>query len=276
MTRKFLPSVLLAIGMAWLSAATAAMPAAEVTLLTGKGTAAASSGSVRALAKGEAVYPGEIVSIGASSYVNLRFGDGSYVLLRPHSRFQIEQYIYEGAPVPPADKKKPAESIAAVTPAAAAPVGSRAFFRLLRGGFRAVSGLIGKGDASDYRVSTPVATIGIRGTDYETFLCDSTCQTDPVIREALTHITAGLALPTVMRANLRQRLNSGRLIKTQSGGNPVQVTYTHDGEIVVTDPRGKQIVIPRGTGAVTNHDGSAPFKEKPKVMGDTPDPAACD
>ena len=54
-----------------------------------------------------------------------------------------------------------------------APAGaSHAFFSLLKGGFRTVSGLIGKINHEDYSVATPVATIGIRGTDYLTVLCD--------------------------------------------------------------------------------------------------------
>ena len=50
-----------------------------------------------------------------------------------------------------------------------------AFFRLLKGGFRAVSGLIGHTRREDYAVQTPVATIGIRGTDYEVRMCSGDC-----------------------------------------------------------------------------------------------------
>src|SRR3546814_15472343 len=69
----------------------------------------------------------------------------------------------------------PASSSKAAIPktsraAATAPVPSSpsksGFFRLLKGGFRAVSGLIGRVDHEEYRVSTPVATIGLRGTEY--------------------------------------------------------------------------------------------------------------
>ncbi|MDE2197198.1 MAG: hypothetical protein KGJ56_08420, partial [Gammaproteobacteria bacterium] len=50
-----------------------------------------------------------------------------------------------------------------------------AFFRLIKGGFRALSGLIGHVDHADYAVETPVATIGIRGTGYEVRYCASNC-----------------------------------------------------------------------------------------------------
>ena len=42
----------------------------------------------------------------------------------------------------------------------------RSFFSLLKGGFRTVTGLIGKLRREQYRIDTAVATIGIRGTDY--------------------------------------------------------------------------------------------------------------
>src|SRR3546814_7082028 len=88
----------------------------------------------------------------------------------------------------------PASSAKAAIPktsraAATAPVPSSpsksGFFRLLKGGFRAVSGLIGRVDHEEYRVSTPVATIGIRGTDYYVYQCDAACDDDPVIAELI-------------------------------------------------------------------------------------------
>jgi hypothetical protein len=44
---------------------------------------------------------------------------------------------------------------------------SSMFISLLKGGFRSVTGLIGRLNRDGYRVTTPSATIGIRGTDHE-------------------------------------------------------------------------------------------------------------
>ena len=44
----------------------------------------------------------------------------------------------------------------------------RGFFSLLKGGFRSITGLIGRGNKDHYGIRTPSATIGIRGTDHET------------------------------------------------------------------------------------------------------------
>jgi hypothetical protein len=42
----------------------------------------------------------------------------------------------------------------------------RGFLSLLKGGFRTVTGLIGKRNKANYQVNTPTATIGIRGTEF--------------------------------------------------------------------------------------------------------------
>lgn len=140
------------------------MAVGTATLVTGHVTAAAPSGEIRDLIKGAPVYQGETIITASSSYVNIEFTDTGRVLLRPESRFAIERYQYAGA------------QPAAAPSAAAQPARQEsAFFRLLKGGFRAVSGLIGHTRRDDYAVQTPVATIGIRGTDYEVRYCAGDC-----------------------------------------------------------------------------------------------------
>jgi hypothetical protein len=156
-------------------------PAATITLLTGQATAMGSTG-VRSLNKGDAVYSGEIVNTGPATLLNLKFADGGLVLLRADTRFEIADFHDEDASgAPPAGDAPSADP----QPAATQPTQSHAFLRLLRGGLRAVSGLIGHQHRDDYRMDTPVATIGIRGTDYEAVVCDSACAQDPVVAAAL-------------------------------------------------------------------------------------------
>jgi hypothetical protein len=45
-----------------------------------------------------------------------------------------------------------------------------AIFGLLQGGFRSVTGWIGKLGKNNYQVKTQIATVGIRGTDHETYV----------------------------------------------------------------------------------------------------------
>jgi hypothetical protein len=151
--------------------AVATSAAGTATLVTGHVSAAAPSGEIRDLVKGAQVFEGEVIITSGSSYVNIEFTDGGRVLLRPESRFQIDRYQFSAA-APQAGATRPA---AGQPGAAPAPRQESAFFRLLKGGFRAVSGLIGHTRREDYAVQTPVATIGIRGTDYEVRYCAGDC-----------------------------------------------------------------------------------------------------
>ena len=139
--------------------------AGSATLVTGHVSAATPSGEIRDLEKGSPVYSGETITTASASYVNIEFTDGGRVLLRPETRFAVERYQFAGGTQAPATQQASAQPVQQES----------AFFRLLKGGFRAVSGLIGHTRREDYAVQTPVATIGIRGTDYEVRLCAGDC-----------------------------------------------------------------------------------------------------
>lgn len=145
----------------------AAERAGDITLLTGRATAAGVSGEIRPLAKDGVVYAGEMVNTGPNSYLNIKFTDGGRVLLRPNSRFQIEEYSFK--------ERATADSGGSSSPNVEAAPESNSLFRLLKGGFRAVTGMIGKDNRENYKVRTPVATIGIRGTDFEARICQGDC-----------------------------------------------------------------------------------------------------
>jgi hypothetical protein len=204
-----------------------AYPAGTVTLLNGEAQAVDPAGSARGLAKGASVYEGDSVETAAASYALVSFTDQGSVLLRPNSRFQVERYHYNGAAAPAAPAAAAAAPAAAPQPAGAAPESS--FFRLLKGGLRAVSGLIAHANYSNYRMSAPTATMGIRGTDFEAVLCEGPCLSDPTVLQA---VPPG--------ANL----------------NGAVVTGVNDGQIVVTSTTGKSLVLNPGQYAITLADGN--------------------
>lgn len=155
--------------------------AGTIGLLNGQAQVAGAGTPAHALAKGDSIYNGDTVQTGASSYAMIRFSDQSTALLRPNTSFLVEKYHYAAAAPAPAAS---APSAQAPLQVAAAPVDS-SFFRLVKGGFRAVSGLIAHADYSHYGVATPVATMGVRGTDYELVMCESACQADSTVLESL-------------------------------------------------------------------------------------------
>ncbi len=134
----------------------AAPAAGEVVKITGRAMAATQEGNIRRLREGGDVDSGDTLVTNRSSYMRVKMVDGATVILRPNTRFFIEDY-------------KVSET----------PSENRSFLSLLKGGFRSVTGAIGKRNRAGYRVRTAVATIGIRGTDIEVVTCQGDCGSDP-------------------------------------------------------------------------------------------------
>ncbi|MGH8454022.1 MAG: FecR family protein [Nevskiales bacterium] len=112
-------------------------------------------GRVQPLLKGAKVEAGDLLITGEEGRVQLLMDDGDRMALRPNTRLRIDEFT---------------------APASAAQPGTgRAFYSLLRGGFRALTRSLGARDMNSYRVSTPVATLGIRGTHYTLRLCNNDC-----------------------------------------------------------------------------------------------------
>lgn len=94
--------------------------------------------------KNEAISSDTVINTGDKSSAILKFEDGQVVTLQANSSFQVREYLYMA--------KQPAQS--------------SIFFSMLRGGMRFVTGLIGQQNKDAFRLATPNATIGIRGTDF--------------------------------------------------------------------------------------------------------------
>ncbi|MDO9454185.1 MAG: hypothetical protein Q7J29_15205 [Stagnimonas sp.] len=259
-----LPRLLAALLVLAPLAATAADVAGTVVMLTGRATALGADGTVRTLARNDSVFSGDLVNSGSGSYVNLKFADGAFFLLRPETRFQIEQYGYVAAATP-ATPVKPPPAPAAATPTSAPLVtapqqqagsgSSRAFFRLVKGGFRSVSGLIGKLNQDDYRVSTPVATIGIRGTSYSARLCEGACEDREQIVTKLRGVGKSVTpdeivlVTTVDDGSIELQSSQGSTVQNacraggdeaagKSGSSPCTAVFTSsDGSITVVPTR---------------------------------------
>ena len=126
-----------------LSAQAIADVAGRVNFVSGKVEAIAADGSRRTLTKGELVNSGERLETNKGR-VQIRFTDGSFISLQPNTVFGLDNYAF--------NKAKPEDG--------------SLLFNFIRGSMRTVSGAIGKTNRANYKVQTPVATIGIRGTGY--------------------------------------------------------------------------------------------------------------
>jgi hypothetical protein len=121
------------------------MVAARVDFVVGSVEVVSADGNRRPLVKGADINSGDAINTALNARAQLKFIDGGYISLQPNTEFRVDEYNYE-------NKSDGSE---------------RSFFSLLKGGFRAISGAIGHINRNSYKVATPSATIGIRGTGYK-------------------------------------------------------------------------------------------------------------
>lgn len=129
---------------------TAYCAAGRVDFAIGKVESVAANGSRRPLAKGADIDAGETISTANGARAQVRFADGGFISLQPNTQFRVDEFNYKN--------KTDGEE--------------KGFFSLLKGGFRAITGAIGHVNKNTYRVKTPAATLGIRGTGYNMALRD--------------------------------------------------------------------------------------------------------
>lgn len=151
LTRSRLRTLFLILGL-MLAVSVQAAPAGRVLFASGNAALIDSAGNRRPVHTGDQISSGDtlVTDLGR---IQVRFSDGGLVAVHAHSRFRIDEYRYDGKP----DGR------------------GKSFFSLLKGGFRAITGAIGKVTRSAYRVNAVVATIGIRGTAYNVELCQLDC-----------------------------------------------------------------------------------------------------
>lgn len=129
-----------------------AQGAGEVEFSRGVGFAQAPGEGPRTLGRGLPLREGDrlTTSEGASAIIKLQ--DGTRMTLRPNSELVLSQYRFrEDAP------------------------DNSMLMQLVRGGFRAITGVIAKNSPNAARVQTSTATIGIRGTDFDARVCSTDC-----------------------------------------------------------------------------------------------------
>lgn len=130
--------------------------ASKGTVILAKGvvTATAVDKTNRVLAKNAPVEEGDIISTASKSFAVIRMIDNTKLTLKPDTTIAIGAFNDE------AGKEE-------------------ACINLVKGGLRTVTGLIGKRKPESFNVDTPIASIGIRGTDFITRVCvDEECAVD--------------------------------------------------------------------------------------------------
>lgn len=126
------------------TAALAATPVGEISLVIGTARLVDAAGTTAAVARGQSVQVGDRIETEEGGHVHLRFVDGAFVSVRPGSRLVIEAYRYD----------------------ATQPQDSAIRFRLEQGVARSITGKGGEAARERFRLNTPIAAIGVKGTDF--------------------------------------------------------------------------------------------------------------
>lgn len=114
--------------------------------------AGAAQAGERAAALGAQVQEGQMLSTGADGYIYVKTADNGLFILRPNTRARIVDYHI--------DTKNPANT--------------KVKFELISGTARSKSGDAVKQARQNFRFNTPVAAIGVRGTDFTVVTDDDT------------------------------------------------------------------------------------------------------
>jgi len=132
--------------------AQAAGDAGTIEQLSGTLSVKDADGKIRILSRKSVIRPGDTINTERDSYAQIKFSDGGRVTLKPNTTVRLDQYQFT--------KEKPQQD--------------SFIYSLLRGGLRAVTGLLGQRSKDAYELKTATATVGVRGT---TFSADD-CTTD--------------------------------------------------------------------------------------------------
>jgi len=153
---RVLLGLLVMAGMAVSAVAVAVAEDSSGMVVASRGEVSAlANGDSRELKQGDFFFVNDEILTGDRSFVVLQFTDGAKVTVRPGSKLVIESYLYAGNE------------------------GDEATLNLVSGGLRVITGAMAKTNPEKYKVRTPVALMGVRGTEFSIMLCgDQICEAD--------------------------------------------------------------------------------------------------
>ena len=149
MLRQFVLCTSLTLSAAFSVSTAMAAEAGKIIFASGAATA-----GEKAAAEGAPVQEGELLTTGAQGFIYVKTVDNGLFILRPNTRARIVAYHVDRAN----------------------PANTRIKLELLSGVARSRSGDAVKLARQNFRFNTPVAAIGVRGTDFTVFTSDDVSQ----------------------------------------------------------------------------------------------------
>ena len=127
-----------------------ALPVGEVVFVIGQAQALHSAdlnAPAQIIKRGSSIHVGDVITTSGNAHVHVRFVDGAFLSVRPGSRLKVVDYVY--------DAKLPKQSTVR--------------FDLQEGVARSITGAAGHAAKERFRLNTPVAALGVRGTDFSVY-----------------------------------------------------------------------------------------------------------
>ncbi len=201
-----------------------AQPAGVVEFSRGVGFAQMPGQMPRTMGKGLPVSEGDRLTTSDGATAIVKLNDGTRMTLRPSSEMVVQNFQFqEGAS------------------------SNSMVMELIRGGFRAITGLISKSSPDAARVRTTTATIGIRGTDFDARLCARDCQaeSDKIAEKALPNAIAASAKLVSSQGIIYVLDHLGSKRAIVDGGS------VYPGDTVVTEANTKGVLVFRDESRLT-------------------------
>ena len=217
-----------------LTGAVWAADAARVVFVAGQATVAGQAAQM-----GAAVAEGQSLQTGKDGYLYLETIDHGFFILRPNSKGQIVSYFVD----------------------AQNPANSRMKLELESGVARHISGQAAKSARQNFRFNTPVAAIGLRGTDFTIYADQNVTRITVLSGGVVVSALAGACLAegfgpcegTASRelfANLNASTTSGlgkatQTLQVERGQSPVVLQGTEQAPDLIAPPRSNEPAAPK-------------------------------
>ncbi len=198
----------------------------RVALLRGKATARGGNAGERNLQLSSPLYQDEKIRTAAESHALLVFDDGGRISLAESSEMKLTRLTYR--------RGKPEVGEAAL--------------ELVAGGMRVLSGNIGKTSPEKFRIDTPVATTGIRGTGFDLY-CHSGCVHEAFQGERVKR-PDGSWLP-----GLYVLVWSGAIVQENNAGS---FTLAEPGVHYIANRDSRPVVLPEAPDFLVNMNAPRP------------------
>jgi hypothetical protein len=178
-----------------------AQSAGRFVSVTGDVSLVGSDGSRRTAERGGDIREGDTIVTGPAALAQARMSDGGLISVRADSEFKLEQFGYKGR------EDRSASFVVSI----------------LKGGFRTITGLIAQVNRAGYKINTPAATIGVRGTHFEVVHVLPQIATTDVPAGTYNRVFEGITTVQNPGGPLLQVVREQTAFASLQGGSPVLV-----------------------------------------------------